>query len=198
MTKFVYSVLRFMPSLASGEFVNIGVIVGCEALDAWGYRIVKPLTRMNTIAQIYGIDPSVAMRFVQKLTTFIDDADKSVDKPSEQWLIRLSEDAHMIWVTRPLAVLAKDLEEALTKVFDTIFSEQAEASRQTPTPLIPINLRKSYRDNKARAVEAFERRFVTELMRESQGNITAAARLVRMDRKYLSEMIRRHGLKPTP
>ncbi|MEZ4226470.1 MAG: sigma 54-interacting transcriptional regulator [Polyangiaceae bacterium] len=53
----------------------------------------------------------------------------------------------------------------------------------------------SFRDAKQRIVDAFEARYITRLLERSAGNVRQAARDARMDRSYLMELIRRHGLK---
>jgi transcriptional regulator with GAF, ATPase, and Fis domain len=52
----------------------------------------------------------------------------------------------------------------------------------------------TYRDARARAEAAFERRFVTWILQKNGGNIAAAAREAKMDRKYLGDLVRKHGL----
>jgi DNA-binding NtrC family response regulator len=51
----------------------------------------------------------------------------------------------------------------------------------------------SFREAKERAVAAWERTFVTELVTRNGGNLSRAARAARMDRTYLRELLRRHG-----
>jgi DNA-binding NtrC family response regulator len=53
---------------------------------------------------------------------------------------------------------------------------------------------RSYRESKARAVAAFEVRFLTQLMARTQGNITIAAALVGTERRHLGRLLKRHGL----
>jgi len=53
----------------------------------------------------------------------------------------------------------------------------------------------SYRDQRSRFEEAFERRYVTWLLGRHDGNISAAAREAEMDRKYLYKLAKKHGLK---
>jgi DNA-binding NtrC family response regulator len=53
----------------------------------------------------------------------------------------------------------------------------------------------SYRDQRARFEESFERAYVTWLLGRHEGNVSAAAREADMDRKYLYKLAKKHGLK---
>jgi transcriptional regulator with GAF, ATPase, and Fis domain len=55
----------------------------------------------------------------------------------------------------------------------------------------------SYGEARARAEHAFERQFVTWILGQHGGNIAAAARAAKMDRKYLGDLARKHGLSPS-
>ncbi len=52
----------------------------------------------------------------------------------------------------------------------------------------------TYRESKARYEAAFERRYVKWLLDRFAGNISAAARSVKMDRNHLTDLARKHGL----
>ena len=56
--------------------------------------------------------------------------------------------------------------------------------------------RLSYRDNKERYAEDFERRYLRWLMERSEGNISRAARDADMDRKYLHKLLKKHRILP--
>ncbi|MEM6958221.1 MAG: sigma 54-interacting transcriptional regulator [Myxococcota bacterium] len=51
-----------------------------------------------------------------------------------------------------------------------------------------------YRSAKQRAVAEFERTYLARLYELAGGNLREAARLARSDRKYLAELMRRHGI----
>lgn len=53
----------------------------------------------------------------------------------------------------------------------------------------------SYRQQRAAFEAEFESRYVRWLLGRHDGNISAAAREARMDRKYLSDLVKKHGLK---
>ncbi len=53
----------------------------------------------------------------------------------------------------------------------------------------------SYRDARARVESAFEAAFARWICDLHRGNVSAAARAAKMDRKYLAELIRKHGIR---
>jgi len=53
----------------------------------------------------------------------------------------------------------------------------------------------SYREAKRRITEDFEKRFITELLARSDGNVMKASRMAKMNRSYLIELLHRHGLR---
>jgi DNA-binding NtrC family response regulator len=56
-------------------------------------------------------------------------------------------------------------------------------------PLLP------YKDHRAAVVRDFEHAYLTRLMAEADGNVSHAARLAKMDRSHLIDLLHRHGLK---
>jgi DNA-binding NtrC family response regulator len=52
-----------------------------------------------------------------------------------------------------------------------------------------------YKDARAAIVGDFERDYLTRLLDESKGNVSAAARTAKMDRSHLIDLLHRHGLK---
>jgi transcriptional regulator with GAF, ATPase, and Fis domain len=54
---------------------------------------------------------------------------------------------------------------------------------------------KTYRETRARYDAEFERRYVKWLLGRHSGNVSAAARDARMDRKHLHDMAKKHGLR---
>jgi transcriptional regulator with GAF, ATPase, and Fis domain len=58
---------------------------------------------------------------------------------------------------------------------------------------------KSYRETRAKYDAEFERRYVKWLLGRHAGNVSAAAREAKMDRKHLHDMAKKHGLRgPEP
>jgi len=53
----------------------------------------------------------------------------------------------------------------------------------------------SYRETRSVFEHEFEQRYVSWLLDKHAGNISAAARAAKMDRKHLHDLARRHGLR---
>jgi DNA-binding NtrC family response regulator len=71
----------------------------------------------------------------------------------------------------------------------TLAAEGTTAEEETSPALV-----QSYRDARAELVREFERTYLTALLRRTGGNVRQAARDAQMDRSYLIELLRRHGL----
>jgi len=56
-------------------------------------------------------------------------------------------------------------------------------------PLLP------YKDQRAAVVREFEHGYLTRLMAQAAGNVSHAARIAKMDRSHLIDLLHRHGLK---
>jgi len=56
---------------------------------------------------------------------------------------------------------------------------------------------KSYRETRARFEAEFERRYVKWLLQRHGGNVSAAARDAKMDRKHLHDLAKKHGVRGT-
>ncbi len=66
---------------------------------------------------------------------------------------------------------------------------------KSPMPEIDFNPGESYRANKERWNDCFERRYLTWLLERAEGNISRAAREAEMDRKYLHKLIKKHNVR---
>jgi transcriptional regulator with GAF, ATPase, and Fis domain len=62
------------------------------------------------------------------------------------------------------------------------------------TPSGRIDLARPFRELKQETIDAFERDYLTELLRAHRGNLAQAARAAHMDRKNLWALVERHGL----
>ena len=59
----------------------------------------------------------------------------------------------------------------------------------------PTAEERSYREARAQVVEAFERSYLSALLSRTKGNVREAARVAKMDRSHLSDLLKRHGIR---
>jgi transcriptional regulator with GAF, ATPase, and Fis domain len=59
---------------------------------------------------------------------------------------------------------------------------------------VRVDVTRPFRDVKQETIDAFERAYLTELLRAHRGNLAQAARAAGMDRKNLWALVERHGL----
>ncbi len=87
-----------------------------------------------------------------------------------------------------------------------IYMAQATGSRELGVVTLPtvsaaaegafhFEPEKSYRETRAKFDAEFERRYVKWLLGRHNGNVSAAAREAKMDRKHLHDMAKKHGLR---
>ena len=65
---------------------------------------------------------------------------------------------------------------------------------ESPGPSMEFDGAQSYRWNKERWIDEFERRYLKWLLARTSGNISRAAREAGMDRKYLHKLIKKHKI----
>lgn len=70
-----------------------------------------------------------------------------------------------------------------------------EPEKDPPRPSEPFDPAKSYGETRAEFEADFEQRYVAWLLGRHSGNISAAAREARMDRKHLHDLAKKHGLR---
>ena len=68
-------------------------------------------------------------------------------------------------------------------------------ARAAASPGAPYDPARTYREIRATFETEFERNYVSWLLGRHDGNISAAAREAKMDRKYLYDLARKHGLR---
>ena len=64
----------------------------------------------------------------------------------------------------------------------------------SPSAAMKVDVTRPFREVKQETIDAFERAYLTELLRAHHGNLAQAARAAGMDRKNLWALVERHGL----
>jgi hypothetical protein len=134
MTGFVYSLLRFAPNPATGEFVNLGAIAGSEASGEWSIRHVQNDQRARSL----GADVPVAAfyEFYGRLADEIERhslpqlyADSEGVEPLDSaWLAGWAARArNIVQLSKPQPLVAKSAEEALDVIFEHMIEDPARS-----------------------------------------------------------------------
>jgi DNA-binding NtrC family response regulator len=101
------------------------------------------------------------------------------------------------WLKHPwpgnIRELRNAVEAALVVGPDAHF-ENYEAG-EAPSPDDPSAPLGPYKDARAVVVREFERSYLSRLLTEAGGNVSQAARIAKMDRSHLIDLLQRHGLK---
>lgn len=75
---------------------------------------------------------------------------------------------------------------------------QLEEAQSADRAVAPENLRyPDFQSAKAQAVSEFERSYLVQLLEQTGGNISAAARIACKERRSLGKLIKKHGIAPT-
>lgn len=114
-TKMIYSVARFVPSVARGEFVNVGVVVAGKRLV---YRAVKNTARAERLAaeQPDPVSPATVRHLISSLPMAVGEDAFACDSKvaPEDALYECHRNRHgIIQFSQPLPALAASENEAL-------------------------------------------------------------------------------------
>jgi transcriptional regulator with GAF, ATPase, and Fis domain len=85
--------------------------------------------------------------------------------------------------------------EREVRLLDLPVSAAASSPGSAREPTSEFSAAKSYREIRTDFEAEFERRYVSWLLDRHTGNISAAAREAKMDRKHLYDLARKHGLR---
>ena len=130
--RYVYSIVRFVPDPARGEFVNVGAIVGSEESSEWEVRQIENPLRARAIDDRKSLD--AVWSFLDRVGRDIDEFDRSMEmlfpvtsvELSERWLERLFVDhRNLVQLSQPIPMVAASADEALDRIFDQMVVDPA-------------------------------------------------------------------------
>lgn len=149
--RYVYSLVRFVPDPARGEFVNIGAIAGSEETSEWQYRQVENFSRASRIDEQKSLEAVWA--FLGSVGSVIEDYERSQQslfepevEPSEAWLQHLHVDhRNVVQLSAPTPMVANSAEEALDRVFRQMVVDPVARRREFQTKHVAVGaLRRAY------------------------------------------------------
>lgn len=129
--RFVYSIVRFVPDPARGEFVNVGAIVGSEESSEWQCRQIENPTRARALDERQALD--AVWSFLDRVGRQIDDFERAGEtlfdpavELSEAWMERLYVDhRNLVQLSRPSPMVATNADEAMDRIFDDLVVDPA-------------------------------------------------------------------------
>ncbi|MEV6342960.1 DUF3037 domain-containing protein [Actinoplanes sp. NPDC051851] len=150
MTRYVYSLVRCVPDPRTGEFINVGAIVGDPATGDWAMRQVSNESRVRRLAS--ASDLEVVHGFLARVGLEIDRCRAMLDKGEspdleESWLQALFHDhRNIVQLSAPLPVIASDSGHALSMIFGNFIIDPEGASRKDLITKFAIlaSIRKAY------------------------------------------------------
>jgi hypothetical protein len=121
---YTYSLLRFVPDPARGEFVNFGILAGDDDAGDWELRLLQNYKRAKAIDETGAL--KVALGFVDDLEAHLAALENvpetaAVAPLSLELVGRLSEEMqNVVQVTAPAPVVATSAREALDILYDQL------------------------------------------------------------------------------
>ncbi len=130
--KYIYSIIRFVPDPARGEFVNVGAIVGSDESSEWQVRQVENPARARALDQNSSLN--AVWSFINELGVTTDDFEKSIHslfeadtKLSENWLWELHWNyQNIVQLSAPTPMVASSADDALERIFNLMILEPAK------------------------------------------------------------------------
>lgn len=137
MNKYHYSVIRFVPSPVRGEFVNLGLIVGCDATGEWSIDVASSRSRAAKLDD-QNVFPLVAAD-LQRLQSGVESySDPEVFAPtldlSLEWLSNLARDSqNLLQFSTPKPIVSDSVESAMEKLWPLLVVEPAKVEHARVT-----------------------------------------------------------------
>jgi hypothetical protein len=124
-----YSLIRFVPDPARGEFVNLGVIAGDDDGRDWDLRLIQNLRRPRALDDTGAL--ALALAFAVRLEDHIEALEQLPDTTpvqpiSTELLLQLSgEMQNIVQISTPTPVVADSAENALDLLFPELVVDAA-------------------------------------------------------------------------
>lgn len=146
-----YSMIRFVPDPARGEFVNIGAVAGDDDAGDWELRLLQNPKRAKALDDDGRL--GIALAFADKVSDHIEAIDQLPDERNEPLSTSLierwaAEMENVVQFTPPAPVAAETAEVALDLVFsELVVDPAARRFRFQKKHRALSTTRKAYRDH---------------------------------------------------
>ena len=150
--RFVYSLIRFVPDPARGEFVNVGAIAGSDDSSEWQLRQVSNPARARALDDSRSLD--LVWSFCNRIGADIDRFDESLlglfasdTDLSEDWLEHLhTRHRNVVQLHPPTPMAADNVDQAMDRLFSQMIVDPPKVRRDTTTKHgVLAAMRKAYR-----------------------------------------------------
>ncbi|MFB6258950.1 MAG: DUF3037 domain-containing protein [Flavobacteriales bacterium] len=135
-TKYVFSLLRFVPDPLNGEFVNVGFIVGSQETEEWHLDQIQNPKRaecldFNNIFKFVQSDIYDIRKKIDEYTESFEELIPIDERVNEDWLHALSDDLkNVLQVTQPTPILSENIQEAKELIWKN-FLVEPEVNKQS-------------------------------------------------------------------
>ncbi|GAA0977896.1 hypothetical protein GCM10009555_039870 [Acrocarpospora macrocephala] len=150
MSRYIYSIVRCLPDPRTGEFMNVGAVVGDPVTGDWAIRQLSNTDRVRKFAGAAAF--GAASDFIFNVGSEIDLSRQALEEGceplSENWLARLHHDhRNVVQLSPPTPMVAQSARQALDLIFDKMIIDRAAESRQPPVTKYHLgrDLREAYR-----------------------------------------------------
>jgi hypothetical protein len=148
MMPYFFSLLRFVPDTARGEFVNLGAIAGDSEVADWNLRLISNMKRARAIDS-EGHLPA-AMSFLAELQERLpeEDDDSETSFALEDLNVLAASMNNVIQLTHPEPIVASDAEDALDSLWrNLLLDPEGNATHRFKNTLSAVGATKrAYRD----------------------------------------------------
>jgi Protein of unknown function (DUF3037) len=127
-----FSLIRFVPDPAKGEFVNIGAIAGDDVTGDWELRLVSSPKRAKALDQMGVLAQATAFAVgLQDHIAALEELAPATEQISTEFLQRCaSEMQNIVQLTPPAPVAADSADLALEMVFDQLVLDESPKTFQ--------------------------------------------------------------------
>ncbi|WP_338847070.1 sigma-54 dependent transcriptional regulator [Massilia sp. W12] len=152
------------------------------------YRINVLTLRMPALREREGDALELAHCFLQRLSHQYRMPQKTLHPSAQQWIVQYNWPGNI-----------RELENVIHREFlmcdsDVIQFSAAPGFAEEDASEQPLRYPASFKDAKALAIAEFERRFLRQMLQQTQGNLTRAAELSGQERSAFGKLARKHGL----
>jgi DNA-binding NtrC family response regulator len=161
------------------------------------YRLNALHVRLPPLREREGDVPMLAEHFLRQVA-------ERLDRPAKRW----TDEALQVLDTHAWPGNVRELENVVLRAYlgtegavidasilDGLIASAPDVSSTAPVKTFPTGIDLHYASAKQSAMCAFERSYLSSLMKRTAGNISAAARLSGTDRRQLGKLLKKHCIE---